>query len=240
MEISRSQWVLNHLYEYDSFLDSIQTVADMGCGIGVDSYWWATLPKIDESPRNIKVNAVDNALDLIRCYQHENINYIAADFSNSGLPLNSQNLIWAHNSLQYSLNPLTTLSHWHDILTVDGMLVISVPYYFYMNTHNDITNVSTTYVNGCFFNWTMGNLIMSLAATGFDCREAHFKIDRTENWLQAAVYKLPKKHPINTNWYDLLPYLPLTVEQALIKKGTFQESDIQVTWIDRSQYMLNI
>ena len=33
--------VLNLLYGYDSFLDSLTTIADMGCGVGYDSQWWA-------------------------------------------------------------------------------------------------------------------------------------------------------------------------------------------------------
>ena len=33
---------LNQLYEYDDFMMSIKTVADLGCGTGKDLIWWAT------------------------------------------------------------------------------------------------------------------------------------------------------------------------------------------------------
>ena len=38
-----SRKTLDLLYGYDSFLDSIESVADFGCGSGLDTHWWATL-----------------------------------------------------------------------------------------------------------------------------------------------------------------------------------------------------
>ena len=35
--------VLNLLYGYDSFLDNLKVIADMGCGRGYDAQWWAQL-----------------------------------------------------------------------------------------------------------------------------------------------------------------------------------------------------
>ena len=59
--------VLNKLVEYDSFLDSLTVVADMGCGAGLDSKWWAELTTRDEppEPRNYIVYAVDQNTDQI-------------------------------------------------------------------------------------------------------------------------------------------------------------------------------
>ena len=52
--------VLNLIHGYDSFLDNIRSVADMGCGAGLDVQWWATLATRDDppEPRNYKVYAV--------------------------------------------------------------------------------------------------------------------------------------------------------------------------------------
>ena len=49
--------VLNLLYCYDSFLDNLSVIADMGCGAGFDASWWATLETRDEppEPRNLSL-----------------------------------------------------------------------------------------------------------------------------------------------------------------------------------------
>mgnify|MGYP003704878173 CR=1 FL=1 len=53
--------VLKMLYEYDSFLDSLKVIADMGCGSGLDVEWWAKLTTRDEppDPHDYLVYAVD-------------------------------------------------------------------------------------------------------------------------------------------------------------------------------------
>ena len=40
--------ILNMLYGYDSFLDNLKVIADMGCGAGLDTEWWATLETRDD------------------------------------------------------------------------------------------------------------------------------------------------------------------------------------------------
>ena len=39
---------LELIYGYDSFLDSLTRVADIGCGSGFDAQWWATLETRDD------------------------------------------------------------------------------------------------------------------------------------------------------------------------------------------------
>ena len=52
---------LNALDQYDDFMESIATVADLGCGTGEDLEWWATRATNDElsQPLNIKCTGVD-------------------------------------------------------------------------------------------------------------------------------------------------------------------------------------
>jgi 2-polyprenyl-3-methyl-5-hydroxy-6-metoxy-1,4-benzoquinol methylase len=52
---------LNLLYEYDDFMRSIKTVADIGCGQGLDLEWWATRTTRDDdaTPLNIECIGVD-------------------------------------------------------------------------------------------------------------------------------------------------------------------------------------
>ena len=56
-----SRQILDLIYGYDSFLDSLEVVADMGCGAGADTDWWARLETRDDppEPRNYLCYAVD-------------------------------------------------------------------------------------------------------------------------------------------------------------------------------------
>ena len=40
---------LNLIANYDDFMDSITTICDMGCGVGLDLAWWATKTYLDEN-----------------------------------------------------------------------------------------------------------------------------------------------------------------------------------------------
>jgi len=177
-----------------------------------------------------------------RVKHHQNIHYLTSDFTLTDLPENSQNLIYAHNSFQYSLSPIHTLMHWHSLLKVDGMLIISIPYNFYIHDNNSIQTSGQTYYNSCYFNYGLGNLIMLLVSMGFDCRHGHFKIDKERGWIHAAVYKLNIAPNPTVDWYTLCDQhlLPLSIENAVIKNGTFKEADIVVQWLDRSQYILSV
>ena len=136
---------LTTLNQFQDFIDNIEVVADMGCGLGTDAIWWTSLVDDYGDQRNIKVNAIDREIDKLRNKRHTNINYMESDFSNTGLESNSHDFVWAYNSLQYSLNPIQTLSHWWDIMKVDAMLLITLPYNFSVNDHRDILKVDAEY-----------------------------------------------------------------------------------------------
>lgn len=233
---------LSVLNEFRDFIENIEVVADMGCGLGADALWWTTLTNDEGKSREIKINAVDYNVDTLRVVRHRNITYHESDFSNTDLEHNSQDFVWAYNSLQYSLNPIQTLSHWWDIMKTDAMLLITLPYNFSVNDHRDSLKIDTEYQHNCYFNWTLGNLIMSLVATGFDCRNSHFKIDKDNRYMQAAVYKLAVTPDVKMTWYQMCDkkMLPLCIEEAIMKNGNFKETDIVCEWIDRTQYILNL
>lgn len=232
---------LDILNNYQDFMSNIKSVTDMGSNPGLDAAWWARLKRTENnSPRNIKVSAVDINLPDTGLPKDSNITYIKRDFSDTGLAPNSQNLIWAHNSFQYSISPMHTLMHWHDILTPDGMLLIAVPYNFSTSNNKDIINAEILHQNAAYFNFSLGSLIMMLIACGFDCKEAHFKIDKEQGWIHAAVYKSKRKPKPNMNWYEMfdLKLLPLCLEESIYGTGNFNETQIVVEWLDRSQYIV--
>lgn len=238
----RDNATLNILNRYQDFIDNIEVVADMGCGQGDDAWWWANLTKEDGTARNIQVNAVDIKLQRHALLRHNNIQYIEKDFSYSELEPNSQDFLWAYNSLQYSIKPIDTLLHWWEIMKPEAMLLVTVPYNYTVDNHREFLKVNSTYHNGCLFNYTLSNLIMMLAVTGFDCRNSHFRFDRAEKTIQAAVYKLTTIPNPNMDWYEMCEkqLLPLCIEQNIMQKGKFDDIDLVVEWIDRTQYMLSI
>ena len=131
---------LKILNRYQSYMDNIKNITDMGCGIGLDAFWFANLTKEDNTQRNIKVNALDINLDPARLPSHPNIKYYKEDFNRTSIPIETQDLIWAHNSLQYSLSPLHTLMHWWALLKNDGMLFITIPYNFSVMNNKEIVS----------------------------------------------------------------------------------------------------
>ena len=122
--------ILETIQQYDTFLESLRNIAVMGCGTGEDVAWWATLENYAEPPEPYNFNcfAVDNdPAKLAQVPALKNINKLQRDFSDEQIFPVSIDLMWAHDSLQYSTNPLLTLRRWNEAMTVNGMLILSIP-----------------------------------------------------------------------------------------------------------------
>lgn len=234
--------VLNALYEYDSYLDSIKTVADMGCGTGEDIVWWATLTTRDDppEPHNYRCFAVDrDAGALSQIPNLPNIAKINKDFTKQSVLPIKVDFMWAHDSLQYSLNPVDTLRLWNEQMNVNGMLVICVRQSagveydkFYSNTEDF-----------CFNNFTATNLMYMLAVNGFDCRDAYLLKRFNDPWLHIAVYKSnhAPMDPTTTTWHHLASkgLLHPTVEASVQVYGHLRQQDILMPWLDQENYFID-
>ena len=230
------------LYEYDTFLDSLRTITDMGCGTGEDITWWAMLETRDDPPvpHNYRCIAVDNdPYKLSKVPDLENISKIQADFNESIVLPVKTDLMFAHDVLQYSTNPLQTLRWWNSQMNVNGMLVLAVPQHsgvqdnrYYSKTHNH-----------CFFHYTPSNLIYMLAVNGFDCRDAYLKKELNDPWINMAVYKtdIEPMDPRTTTWSDLIDkkLLHPSVEASILKHGYLQQEEILYPWLDRENYFID-
>lgn len=237
--------LLELLDTHTDFMSSVKTVADMGAGIGKDAEWWATRTIEDDEgrvhERKIKVLAVDNKTSTERI-KHKSIKWINKDFSDTEIDPGSVDMVWSHNSFQYSKNPLGTLAHWWDLLPTDGMLCLTIPYvnsfYYFRNQ----PRVNTTTYPGCYFNYSPINLIMLLASSGFDCLGGHFKYIPGIPWIHAAVYKTADAPQEFMNWWELIENrkLPPSIESVIKSKGYASDSDIIVEWIDHSIYNISL
>jgi SAM-dependent methyltransferase len=233
--------VLNLLYGYDSFLDNIQTVADMGCGAGLDAEWWATLMTRDEvpEPRNYIVYAVDQNMkqvdtDILR--RCTNIIPIENNFEERVIP-RQVDLIWAHDSFQYALDPFKCLSVWKQTLNKDGMLIMSVPQGTYVHNNNLIIEQHSRQ----YYNYNVLNLIYMLAVSGFDCNDAYFYRKENSPWLYAAVYA-SEHEPLtqNASWYELAErnLINDSMINSINRYGHARLSDLVVAWLDKNYYKI--
>ena len=240
---SHSQWVLNYLREYDTFLDSLNTIADMGCGTGDDIYWWATLATRDDTPEpyNYKCFAVDKDPKKIGTVpKHENIKLINKDFNEDNIFPVSIDLMFAHDSFQYSWNPIQTLRNWHKQMTVNGMLIMSVP-----TQSGVMDNMYYSFTKDrAIHHYTPVNLIYMLALCGFDCKDAYLYKKRNDPWINVAVYKndIEPLDPATTRWSDLAEkdLLHPSVVDSMFKWGdSVKQEEILYPWLDRENYFID-
>lgn len=228
---------LETLYEYDDFMESVGSLADMGCGNGLDLEWWATRTTRDENPipLHIKCTGIDlkNKLSLINRYK--NVQYLNQDFEES-IDTSSEkfDLIWCHDSFQYVLDPLKTLKNWHDAINVNGMLIIVVP----QTTNLEFNQQAFDQWDFVYHHWTMVNLIHALAITGWDCADGFYLKRPDDPWLHAVVYKGQRAplDPRTTRWYDLAEQgcLPKSAVESINKYGYLRQRDLVLPWLDRS------
>ncbi len=231
--------VLEIIAGYDSFMDSLQVVADMGCGEGLDLEWWATAVSRDDEPRpyNFTCYAVDKDLSRLEKDLPKNVFQFPGNFEEKLLP-RSVDLMWCHDSFQYAINPLQTLKVWNEQMSVNGMLVLILP-----QTSNYQYNRFVNRVHdGCFFNYNVCNLLYMLAVNGFDCRDSYMYKAENDPWIHLAVYKsdIAPMDPTTTRWYDLadLGLLHDSIMASVNKFGHLRQEDIILPWLDKDFYFV--
>lgn len=237
------QSIRDVLYQYDSFLDSLEVIADFGCGEGLDIEWWATLTTRDDppDPRNYLCYAVDKNVKQIKNHiaNLPNVKIVQADLESIDRFISRQiDLIWCHDVFQYITNPIYTLRRWNEMMNVNGMLVMSVPQSVHYE-HNRLNNNSR---NGWYFNHNIVNLMYMLAVNGFDCRDAYFYKDINDMWLHVAVYKsdVMPMDPQTTTWHDLVDcqLVNESVRGCIDRYGYVRQEEILTTWLDKDYYRI--
>ncbi len=232
---------LNTLYEFDDFMSSIRTLMDMGCGSGLDLEWWATRTTRDSAatPLNIRCIGIDTTPDLAVAKRYKNITYQPQDFSEPiRIGKHRPDVIWCHDSFQYVMDPFVTLRHWYDAANTGAMLVLILP----QSTIMEGNTQAFDQWSGCYWHWTMVNLIHVLAVSGWDCRTGYFKKDPNDPWLHAAVYRSESGpvDPRSVTWYDLCErgMLPDSAVKSIEKYGYLRQRDLVLQWIDRSMHWM--
>ena len=172
---------------------------------------------------------------------YPNIDYYSSDFER---PLRlchdslTYDVLWSHDSFQYAVNPIATLTTWWQAASTGAMLYIGVP----QTTNLYRGRQDFTQAPGCYYHHTMVSLIHMLAVTGWDCRAGFFKKDIQDPWIHAVVYKsnIEPQDPKTTTWYRLaeLGLIPESAERSVQAHGYLRQQDLVVAWLDKSlQYM---
>jgi hypothetical protein len=232
--------ILNQLRNYDTFLDNLKVVADMGCGTGEDITWFATLETRDDPPEpyNYKCYAIDqDQAKLDQVPDLENIIKIKRNFNELCIPV-KVDFMFAHDCLQFSTNPLETLNIWNQQMNVNGMLAIAVPCFSGVKDH---LYYSRAYTNQ-YFHYTPANLIHMLAVNGFDCRDAYLHKVNNDPWIRVAVYKAQESmDPATTTFNDLIDkkLLHPSIVNSIIKHGEIRQEEIVMPWLDRENYAVD-
>jgi hypothetical protein len=224
---------LNLMYGYDDFMESIGTVADLGCGDQLlDLEWWVTRATRDDNPipLNIQGTAVDKDTPS---RQIQNIVFSKHDLHTFNQTKRKFDILWCHDTFQYLAHPYQALKSWRDIADKDSMLVLILP-----QTVNIEYNVQEFNLQlGHCYHYTMTSLIYMLAVNGWDCAGGFFKKDPEDPWLHAIVYK-SEHEPVEpgTSWYHLCEkgLLPETAANSVNKYGYVKQSDLVLPWLDKS------
>lgn len=230
--------VLNMFREYDDYVESIQTVIDLGCGSGLDTAWWATLTTRDEYPQPLKIKSVgidviESPLDIKNTrgaiYQRGNFeNDITLTF---GKPFD---LLWCHDSFQYVIDPINTLRKWRNITNKNGSLVITVQ----QTTNFKQKQESFVQASGSYYHYTLVNLIHMLAVTGWDCSLGYYYKDINDPWITVIVFRseIEPTDPRTTSWYDLAErkLLPESATKSVMDHGYLRQQDLILPWLDHS------
>jgi hypothetical protein len=92
--------------------------------------------------------------------------------------------------------------------------------------------------SGCYYHYSLVNLIYLLATTGWDCRSGFFRQAPQEPWLHAIVYKsgIAPLTPTEATWYRLseLKLVPESADASIHARGHINQQDLVLPWIDHS------
>jgi SAM-dependent methyltransferase len=234
--------VLNTLYQYDDFMESIKSIVDLGCGSGLDLEWWATASTRDDSPVPLNISCL--GIDVIDtpavARKYSNATYQQVDFETEFQPQKTNfDILWCNDAFQYCLNPMSTLGRWRKIAATGAMIVLIVP----QTTNFKQKQQQFFQPSGCYYHHTMISLIHMLATTGWDCRNGFFLPFRDESWNCAVAYKSEHEplDPKTTTWYQLdeLGLLPESVSKSVKAHGYPVQHELLLPWLDKSlNYLL--
>lgn len=226
---------LQVLDQFDDFKASIKTMADFGCGKGLDLEYWANMQENLEDGtkgRYLDFNCV--GLDLTaekNKPSRKNITYRNVDLNVSerywSIPFD---IVWCHNVMQYLHSPVEFLGNVNRNMSQGGMLYLCVP-----STVNVLHHMFQNYTPSNHLNtFTVTQLIYLLALNGFDVKEYYLQKRKHEDIIQALVYKEREPLPYNTSWYEMvdMDILNDDIRKLVLSNNLLSDQGLVHTWVD--------
>lgn len=180
-------------------LDSIPwipgaTILDIGCGPGVHLDYFRS--------KGLIGTGLDRNPDYFQF--HGELEHV----TDIGLLAGRQfDYIFASHVLEHCPDTYSAILQWRALLRKGGTMIIFVPPFW-----NDVSNDHWS------TGWNVGQLAMTLVATGFDCRNSTFY--QTGNQVFGFGVKRPTLGSFMIN--ESLPQLPPAIRQGLNQAGDFQ------------------
>ncbi|MDB4378545.1 class I SAM-dependent methyltransferase [bacterium] len=230
---SHSLDILWTLAQFHDFMESIDSVIDVGCGDGHDALWWATATDMDEDnprPLNINVTALDKENSIDSNYElPKNLTFKQGDLYTTEFE-NRFDVVWSHNILHSTNDPLKFLHKMNEFCTDGGMLGLSFPATSNMFYGDPDYRVYREAPHGI----TMIHLIYMLVLSGFNCREGYFTKQPGTNIISAIVYK-DTDEVFGHGEKPLSEYselLPVSCQQQLNKYNYLTNKGLLLDWIN--------
>ena len=234
------QEFLDLLDMYGSFMESIDTLVDLGCGEGADLNWWATRNVLDDNNQNIPLNIKCTGVDLQgNCHlarQQPNVSFEKRDFETIKLHDGKKpyDVLWCNNSFQYLVNPFEGLKAWRNIMSEGGMLAMVVPSTFEAGVRS--THIAQH--EHTLYHWSTVSLLHILAMSGFEVPFMQKKPN--DPWIKVVAYKSEHEpfDPKTTRMYDLLDkgLLPDSAEECILRFGYLKQDQLVLDWLDKSAH----
>ena len=218
---------------FGEFMESIDTVIDVGCGNGHDALWWANATDgNEEDPLNLGINVI--GLDI-----KDRIDPTLKIPSNLTFKFENWNIVkfkkqfdvvWTHNTIQETQDPLKFLHKMNEFCADGGMLALSFPTtsnMFYGDPDYRIYQQAPHSI-------TMIHLIYMLVLSGFNCNEGFFTKQPGTNIISAIVYKdtdevyAHGERPLA----DFIDLLPDSCKEQLKKYNYLTNKNLLLRWLD--------
>ena len=230
---SHSLSMLWGLEQFGEFMESIDTLLDVGCGDGHDALWWANATdqqEINPEPLDIKVTALDIENKVNKDYDiPENLTFVFEDWNTVKFK-KPFDVVWTHNTLHTAQDPLLFLHKMNEFCSDGGMLALSFPTtsnMFYGDPDYRIYQQAPHSI-------TMIHLIYMLVLSGFNCNDGFFVKQPGTNIISAIVYKDTDKvfkhgeRPL-ADFNDLLPD---SCQKQLAKYNYISNKNLLLRWLD--------
>jgi len=232
---SHSRLLLDELEQHEEFMSSIDTVVDLKTDTGLDILWWAT--RTDENvPRNYNCIGVDSSSEVVHA-KNKTASYKNVKILNSITDIEQGvvDVLFAKNDLAYSLNPLNTLSQYHQVMSDGGMLVICLPYTV-NNIYNEFKGTSDS---GCYFHYMPGNIMLMMAVSGFDCSDSRLYVYPGDQYFWIVGYKVDQTITTNNNLYEIAEsgLIPQEATNFINRFGYLNDDCLIGKWFNGSNYL---